>query len=868
MEHNVAKLSAWCRRSGWFAVAVTMALSALPVLGDSLSAVPVTLVANPLPAGQDQTTLTWNAPNSSAVEVHVGSPTGTLFADGGPTGSAVTGPWAGLGMSFYLVDATTHQPLASAVIQQPGATLTASPNPLPDGVNQTTLTWNAPNSVAIEIHVGSPTGILFAEDGPSGSLATGPWASTGMSFYLVDAATHQQIAWTTIQDPSAPTPGVLTPQDAAYYLTPDAYNFIRPGLTVKITGGSIAADGTMVANFTVTDMLGLPLDVNGVTTPGVISVRFAAATIPNGQEQYVSYIYSTTTTNNVTTTQAGSDSGGVITSVGSGVGTYTYTYSTKAPANFDPTATQTFGLWATRDLTDFDLGKQYSNSTFNFVPNGSPVTVIRDVVNTASCNACHDPLSAHGGSRQIVPLCVICHAPQSTDPGSNNTIDFKVMIHKIHMGSSLPSVIAGQPYYFGDSPTAGDNFSTVVFPSDVRYCTQCHGPDATQSSTYKTNPTRAACGSCHDNVNFLANCPAGSDPNLCTNHPVVQTSDANCATCHQAKETTEFDLSVPGAHTIPTNSTQLHGVNFTLQSAVGAASTPVTVNFSITDNSGNPLTLSQLNSLSLVLSSPTTDYAGYDSESALATTTSLGGANYRFTFPTPLPANASGSYTVGIEGYSNENIVTNPHAGTTSSVKDAGLNQVLSFSVDGSSVVPRRLVVGLANCNTCHVQLSAHGGSRNNTTYCVLCHNPNTTDVARRPAAQAPPETVDFRTLIHKIHRGTDLTQQYTVYGFNSSVNNFNGVLFPGDLRNCAKCHVNSSYQLPINQTGLLLPVMTPRSFINPTTQPETQSCVSCHDAKSISAHALLNTQAQLGESCDVCHGTGATYSVDAVHAR
>ena len=171
MEHNAAKLIGWCRRSGWFAVAAAIAVSALPVLGDSLPAVPVTLVANPLPAGHDQTTLTWNAPNSSAVEIHVGSPTGTLFADGGPTGSAVTGPWAGLGMSFYLVDATTHQPLASAVIQQPDATLTASPNPLPDGVNQTTLTWNAPNSVAIEIHVGSPTGTLFAEDGPSGSVS-------------------------------------------------------------------------------------------------------------------------------------------------------------------------------------------------------------------------------------------------------------------------------------------------------------------------------------------------------------------------------------------------------------------------------------------------------------------------------------------------------------------------------------------------------------------------------------------------------------------------------------------------------------------------------------------------------------------------
>ena len=55
-------------------------------------------------------------------------------------------------------------------------------------------------------------------------------------------------------------------------------------------------------------------------------------------------------------------------------------------------------------------------------------------------------------------------------------------------------------------------------------------------------------------MNFLANCPAGSDPR--PQHVFilqVQTSDANCATCHQAKETTEFDLSVPGAQKYDSN---------------------------------------------------------------------------------------------------------------------------------------------------------------------------------------------------------------------------------------------------------------------------------------------------------------------------
>ena len=53
---------------------------------------------------------------------------------------------------------------------------------------------------------------------------------------------------------------------------------------------------------------------------------------------------------------------------------------------------------------------------------------------------------------------------------------------------------------------------------------------------------------------------------------------------------------------------------------------------------------------------------------------------------------------------------------------------------------------------------------------------------------------VEFRTLIRQNPVAEQISRsRYTVYGFNSSVNNFiNGVLFPGDLRDCAKCHVKS----------------------------------------------------------------------------
>jgi hypothetical protein len=49
---------------------------------------------------------------------------------------------------------------------------------------------------------------------------------------------------------------------------------------------------------------------------------------------------------------------------------------------------------------------------------------------------------------------------------------------------------------------------------------------------------------------------------------------------------------------------------------------------------------------------------------------------------------------------------------------------------------------------------------------------------------------------------------------------------------------------------------------------PASAACTACHTGKETAAHTQLMTSPTLGESCDVCHGNGAEFSVDKVHAR
>jgi OmcA/MtrC family decaheme c-type cytochrome len=660
---------------------------------------------------------------------------------------------------------------------------------------------------------------------------------------------------------SAPRAASKTTQKAAF-ADPNLVNFVRPGLVYSIQSVQIATDGTVTARVKITDPRGLPLDKAGIRTPGVVGGSMILAYIPKGQTQYVAYTTRTQTSpiTGKSAIQAGADSGGVWTEVAEGE--YTYRFGTKLPATYDKTATHTIGLYGSRNLREFEMGINLADTTYSWVPDGSKVTVTRDVIKTATCNKCHSNMYFHGETgRKSMEVCVLCHQPQTIDPDTGNTVDMPVMIHKIHAGEHLPSVAAGGKYVIIGNQQSVNDYSEIAFPSDLRSCVTCHesGKGAAQQDAW-LKPNRAACGACHDNVNFATG----------QNHvDLPQVSDNQCSTCHVPQGELEFDASIKGAHTVPTQSTMLDGLQFDLLKVEnGSAGKKPTVTFSLKNKAGAPLAVNQMQRLALVLAGPTTDYSafttGYVSED-ITSGTGVSGANgvYTYTFNNAIPANARGSYTIMIEGRREQKVLEGTKKEQT--IRYGALNKVIHFSVDGSPVTPRRTVVSLAKCNACHTRLVLHGENRSSIESCVVCHNPIENDKARRPAAAGLPETVDFRFMIHRIHGGEEVSQsygtQYIIYGYGGSLNDFSQVRYPAPLNTCDMCHVNGSQNLP---TKAVVPLQAPRQMLT-TMQPTAAACLACHQGASAVSHAAANTN-QLGESCAVCHGASSEFSVVKVH--
>lgn len=612
--------------------------------------------------------------------------------------------------------------------------------------------------------------------------------------------------------------------DKRFYADPNLLNFVRPGLVFTVLSSSIAADGIIRATVRMTDPRGVPLDREGITTPGPIAISFIAGTIPRGGEQYVSYTLRTQTSpiTGVSAVQPTGENNGTFREIASGV--YEYTFRTRAPSAIDRQATHTIGVFGSRNLTEFGLGIDYDDFVFHFIPDGGNVTQVRDIVTNESCNTCHGSLAYHGGPRSSMQLCVMCHTNGVIDPDTGESVDFPIMTHKIHMGRNLPRVQAGGRYSLIGFRQRVVDYSDVNFPSDNRQCNQCHDGGASQAQNYVTNPKRASCGACHENVNWASGVGHAGGP---------QPNDNACARCHIPEGELEFDASIRGAHTIPSQSRDLPGVNFRIVGVDAAqpGARPV-VRFQVTDNKNEVTRLTQMNAVNVLMAGPTSDYSLRRNESALAATLLPDGRTFSFTMTQPIPADAKGTFAFGIEG--NRQVILQPGTTKQQTVREAGMNQLFYASVDGGAVAPRRQVADLALCNACHTQLAFHGVNRNSIDVCVMCHNPTL-------AGRSSQLSVNFSNVIHRLH------QQGT---------------YPTGLNRCQACHRPGTQNVP---TLGVASVVQPIGPLNPM-PPQTSACTSCHSSISAYSHAVTQTS-NLGEACVVCHGLNATLSVDRVHA-
>ena len=162
-----------------------------------------------------------------------------------------------------------------------------------------------------------------------------------------------------------------------------------------------------------------------------------------------------------------------------------------------------------------------------------------------NCTQCHGNTIWHldEGPLHAAPFdtdyCLACHDYSRTGTGDlfdrvggNSTSGWagygakpiSARVHNVHFGRYLTHpewVYAGNPSIFAE----------VIFPQDIRNCTKCHSAETT--GTWKTEPSRLACTSCHDSDAALAHVTLNTlNPNPADPYDPRRTE--TCKTCHGA----------------------------------------------------------------------------------------------------------------------------------------------------------------------------------------------------------------------------------------------------------------------------------------------------------------------------------------------
>lgn len=354
------------------------------------------------------------------------------------------------------------------------------------------------------------------------------------------------------------------------------------------------------------------------------------------------------------------------------------------------------------------------------------------------------------------------------------------------------------------------------------------------------------------------------------------------------------------------------------------------VRFSVKKDDGSDIDIEDLDRLRVRVAGPTTNYNPVLDSQNITTANAVdnGDGSWSFTFPVAIPATypaplndttsfgalegelqgealLPGTYTLGFElrrNYYIDGVL----------YRDVD-NLTHNFLLGNSSTLVAREVSKNENCFQCHTEFRAHGGSRRDLTYCLLCHTSGGEDRNVSSAAGGTPGvSIDFRILIHKLHNGKHLPSvngvatnaggsrnydatpaPYQVVGFNNSIHDYSEIAFPAwpsmsyptardfgysgltsdqkaqedEIRkgviSCDMCHGD-----PDGSGPLTAPAQGDLAYTN----PKRHTCDSCHDDVDwdldYTANGSNMPPQATNEFCASCHPETGTWSTRDSHTH
>lgn len=557
------------------------------------------------------------------------------------------------------------------------------------------------------------------------------------------------------------------------------------------------------------------------------------------------------------------------------------TYNLQAVSDEEP-GTYTASLWAVSK--DDPLDQQMLLVDLQ-IGTGTVETQIVDKDKCARChlgaangqfyfhhvNPGHSPTGAPSLESWPVRTCKSCHNTEGyasyRDPDDSNVRipdTIVARVHGVHMGEGLEN-----PRNIDPAMGLFRDYVDVEFPAGIKNCTVCHVDDR-----WKTKPSRLACGACHDNIWFgdVASMPATAEA-----HPGgPQSTDAGCSFCHPAdkggakavaeahkisppafKQTVELSMSAPtnGAYYVAGETPKL---TITIKdAATGKVIDPATI---VEPADAKNVQANEWRRANLYVSGPrdhtvpvlTTAAAEVDSGHYYANDDLRVRINSANEDPKITRSATEISYQLdNVDGL---------RPGTyTASVEimpasPLGAWAVLNFQV-GTQTEESKVCT---NCTDCHDDTRMHA------SYFAVQFNPDVCKSCHDYLNQTPGKTgwndsnwgfgaAPLSRRVHGVHFGHYLDKPEEVHGI-ADAKHFGGVIFPQDVRNCNKCHVDN----PMWKE-----------------EPSRLACLACHDSDEMEFHGALMTYDPTWndpysgdeiETCIVCHGDDSFFSVGSVH--